>query len=291
MADTDAALARMNFSSRIAFRKTTDRGRQLLFQLWQPNPIIPQRCGSSGFRLRVPDASVPPKYTSVQLAGKETIMQQIAWQDGRPPVTSKRKKGRSSEVTYDDGRVYFGRDGGKQRGIDVSIELEDYVKYPAARFEQLHPKVDPYTKGVLCRLVSMNLRWIDAERIVYITRHRVGTAIDILCLNEAGEVVVIEVKTGYADVFCRHQTKMRGHFHALDDSVLNRAKLQALFGDVLMEEAYGVRATACYIIQAVASLADPNVVDTYVFDASDVMHYRAILRDSITGVRTLTRKF
>lgn len=281
----DETLMRMNHSSRVEYRRTTPRGRQILQQLWQPNPILPQRCGSSGFRLRVPDTSVPPKYMSVQLSGKETIMQQLAWRDGRPPVTGKRKRGQTSEVTYEDGRAYFGRDGGKQRGIDVAVELEDYVKYTPARFEELHPKVDPFTKAILCRLVDMKLRWIDAERIVYITRFRVGTAIDILCLNNAGEAVVVEVKTGYADVFGQARGNMLGHFRDIADSALNRAKLQALFGDVLLEEAYGVRAAACYVIQAVAVAGQPGTAQTHVFDASDLMPYRRILRDAITRLR------
>ncbi len=224
-------------------------------------------CGRSGFRV------YPIQGRFQQLCGAETALGRVVWHpdemvNGRRSYKRKRYAGQppsgSAAVLFDDGRAYFGTDGGVKRGRDVHNEVCDFVTMLDDRFHAAHPLVDPITKRVVCKLGKLGLLGIAAEFRVYDRDLGVGTAIDLLCLDAEGRLVAIELKTGYNDgVFVRprssNESRMRDVFAHVPDTVLNRARFQLALGVLLLERSYGVVVDRSYVIHAPsAKTVDPS---------------------------------
>jgi hypothetical protein len=223
---------------------------------------ILESCGASGFRVTSLDGRV-----SKSVAGAHRTLQAAMWsakairggrparapfkksrpqrhrkdneigeawgQLGEPPLPMPR--GRSSTVRFDTGKSYFGHAAGLKRGSAVHREVGRFVTWESERFNASYPKVDPMTKGVLLQLCKLNFVGVDAEFPVFDTDLGVGTMIDLVCLNATGELVFVELKTGYDNAFTESQSRMRRPFTHLEDSALNRARTQILLAMALFE--------------------------------------------------------
>ena len=250
------------------------------------NGVIAEHCGDSGFRL----VSLTSN-KATPLTGAESSLSALCWypQGAYKSKGTKRKRGSSTSVRFDDGRSYFGRAGGKRRGDDVHVELEHYVRWSQSRFDEAHPRVDPMTYAVLNAILDANIKCIDGNRIVYDKTWRRGTALDLLGYKRnTGEAVVFEVKTGYDACFDEPDTEhpwMRAPFDDIANTPLNRARFQALFGAILTERAFGVHITYCYVIHVASSAKKPVL-----HGLGPVASYRAQLELSITLSRPLAPK-
>jgi hypothetical protein len=90
------------------------------------------------------------------------------------------------------------------------------------------------TKAALLLLKQLGYTGVHAEYIVYDADLRVGTAVDLVCLDAAGNTVFVELKTGYDDgVFVASRKTMQAPFQKVRDSALNRARTQLLLAIML----------------------------------------------------------
>ncbi len=190
-----------------------------------------EHCGASGFRVE----STLTKCTT-QLSGAHRILGTYIWSDSpvRSATSKKRKRKRRGSLRFDNGRTYFGSAGGLTRGLDVHTELARFVMWPPTRFRALYTAVDPMTKAALVLLKKLGYTGVHAEYMVYSTALRVGTAVDLVCLDATGGIVFIELKTGYDDgVFTKSRKTMCAPFQQIRDSALNRARTQLLLAIML----------------------------------------------------------
>jgi len=236
------------------YKRTTALGRQNIELLFKPRRWHIEGCGWSGYRLFLDNRA------SVQLRGAHNNLARLVWPADRP--SGKKRKRGSSSVVFDDDRKYFGRSGGMERGKDVHKELEDFIMMPPDRFQHVHPKVDPLTSSVLRNLKQYGLKPIASEVTVgdvqlsedgkdIVIKSHSGTALDIVCINTLGEIETVETKTGYSGTnFAESDEKtlnMRAPFAHLKDTPLVRAKLQLLYGAVLLHVSKGIRPTGLWI--------------------------------------------
>jgi hypothetical protein len=278
-----------NYSAKQAYaRGFATEPIRLLFLNERQSGWKPERCGGSGFRVcRLEDS----RHT-VKLAGAETTLTTLCWSPTkimtyRAPT---RKRGRyegeassyhhDSTVRFEDGRVYFGRGGGRLRGADVHTQIEHYVKWAPPRFTSLYPQgVDPMSKAALVCLFNRKLHPIDTERIVYNLEWRLGTAIDLPCVMgpTGNELALVEVKTGGANgsftaLIDPREPNMKAPFDGIPDTPLNRARLQILLGKILFERSYPMRVAACFVLHAPSS-EEPAVL----IDVGPVAQYEQVL--------------
>lgn len=253
---------RKSFGAVEAFKTTTAVGRAVIRQLFgtkDSTGIYPESCGTDGFRLCFAQPPFGKKLLPLSLTGSKKCLEAVCWDADSSVVSAPKRKrddGDDPTIRFDDGRTYYGRSGGKERGIQVHEEVEHFILWSPKRFKHAHPGVDPMTKAVLCRLGAMELVGIDSERIVYRRDIRAGTGVDFLCLNKHGQLVTGELKTGSDDCFdlpSRSHPFMFEPFDHLPNSPLNRARMQLLFGNMLLEHSHGVVVAESFVVHAPAS--------------------------------------
>lgn len=212
-------------------KRTNAAGRETLKELradMMNRDIL--HCPGSGFRL-VRAADQAP----LKLRGAHAVLGQYFWSAARFGGKTKRR-GRGNGVTrLSNGRVYYGSAGGLARGKDVHQQVGDFVMMDAARYNAIHGPVDQLTRAVLVRLGKEGFLGVYAEYLVAHADLALGTAVDLVCMDRAGHLVFVELKTGYQDAFTagKKGAKMRGPFSRFDDTPLNRARSQVLYAQAL----------------------------------------------------------
>lgn len=261
---------------------------------WYPEakPATPKRTRDS---ISTIDTLTPIDLDNVSMSSSDTIddpmLDVYAEGLGLPSQSkSRRKAGKPTKdktVRFDDGRVYYGRDGGLKHGSDVHQEIEHFIIWTSERFNATHPRVDPMTKAVLCRLGTLGLMGIGAEVKVGNLKLGIATAVDGVALNSKGELVTFETKTGSRGFFTlpsRSHPNMKAPFDGLEESLLNRARLQLLFGTLLLEYQCGVTVAESYVLYAESS--DPNI-EAIAFDLGPVATYRNTLSIALQTWRNI----
>ena len=208
--------------------RTTVRGKASLADLTRyVKDERVMHCPGSGYLVQ--KDGVP----STKLYGACRALDQCLWSE-KPVASSKsRKRPRSDALVFDNGRSYFGVACGQARGKDVHEECAHITMWDAKRFAARYKSVDPMTKAVLLHLKGLGYTRVHAEYMVYDKALGAGTAVDMVCLDRAGHIVFVELKTGYQDIFTRHRENMKAPLAAIKDSPLNRARTQLLFAIAL----------------------------------------------------------
>ena len=179
---------------------------------------------------------------------------------------------RGSNILHIGDRVYYGRGGGQQRGIDIHDDVMRVVRTGTNRQKLMHVgQVDPLCRKVLLVLGKrgLHLTSFASELIVYDRASASGTAADIACLNTAGQLVLVELKTGYAgSIFTS-----AGHsppqcfgrpFRDLTDSPLNRAYIQLVYTIALARRAYRLPVSESVHGYVVHAYTDTNSLQEHV---------------------------
>lgn len=130
------------------------------------------------------------KKTSTKLAGLTKRLAKRVWSSGALPTIAKRADPRP-------GGHWGGKRGGIKRGERVDAQLSRLINAgPAALKKAGH--VYNLTKMVLAGLAARGLEPVMAQRAVASQAHRVGTAADFVCVdNAANRLVLVELKCGH----------------------------------------------------------------------------------------------
>lgn len=131
-----------------------------------------------------------------------------------------------------------GRFFGSIQGKQVHSETEDFILLDEKNFRKKHGgTMHDWTRRLLMDLIGrMRLYPIQCEFKVGDLALRMGTAIDMICVNPAtGHLVFLELKTGHADYFENTDgTMMRRSLKFLRNSPLNWANVQLTTGVLLL---------------------------------------------------------
>ena len=243
------------FWARQLYWRTTPLGRRNIAALFDIRGWHVEACGRSGYKL------FRNFQASVQLRGADNNLGRLVWPAAR--ASGKKRKFGESEVMFEDGRHYFGRDGGLERGKAIHKELEDFVKLSPEQFNQKHPKVDPITSSILLKLKEHKLSPIASEVGVVDVQSCAGTGIDMLCLNERGEIEMVETKTGYVNTnFTEVDNKtkdMKPPYAHLKDTPFVRAQMQNLYGAILLESCMTIRVAGLWIVHGTPDTDTANL--------------------------------
>ena len=154
---------------------------------------------------------------------------------------------------------------GQARGTAVHQQLCDYARYyqvDPKKFTKKHPVVHPYTTKVLMALRRWGLTLWYGEWEIYDDHIGYATAVDMLCTDRKGSVVLVEVKTGYNGSFELGHKPMAGPMGKLmSDSPANQAMLQALVMEQTVRKRYGslsVQAVVIHVSDEGVSLHSPR---------------------------------
>ena len=146
---------------------------------------------------------------------------------------------------------------GTTHGSCIDYELQEYVRDPDKFNSNKHRK-DQCTLAILRDLKKKRWRILSSQLIIYCATLRIGTAIDLLCVDEFGELVLLEVKcTQYLDYYHHVQWDARKKRLAtfarpLQDvnySVYNSHQLQLFLMKLIMSYQYGVRDMRVFLCQ------------------------------------------
>ncbi len=140
---------------------------------------------------------------------------------------------------------------GRRRGTTVHSQLESYANETDFEvFVSRHPALHPYAKKAIKALEIWKLEPIRAELAIADPILMIGTAIDMVCVDEEGRLVIIEWKCGMDHYMMRGTASMRGPLGAFySNSPLNQAYFQLLFERAILQYHYGVVPAKAYVVQ------------------------------------------
>lgn len=173
------------------------------------------------------------------LQGLLPRLKSLYWPTGSYKNLQKKTKGIVKRTKKRRGR---GRFQGLIRGKEVHKQLKDFVQLDGKNFAKRHPNgLHDYTERVLKAMVGrMGLRVFVPEMPIYDEVIRVGTAVDKICLDKDGNLVLLEFKTGYKDYFYNQDGFMRHSLKEFANSMKNRATLQLASAALILEKAYQI---------------------------------------------------
>lgn len=183
---------------------------------------------------------------------------------GRSNSPARKPRKRSSPFAYMQQGMKIGR--------KVDKELKDLCKVqPKTRLKKL-PLLHPQTKKILAALNDEQLGLDRAQVCVGALQYRLGTAVDMVCVDlteESKLPVVIEVKSGWQTDYYRHtRYNMSSPFEDLDDSPANQHQIQlavnvALYCMSYYDQQYvyeHIQAMKAYVIRAVPHRDEVDVI-------------------------------
>jgi hypothetical protein len=139
--------------------------------------------------------------------------------------------------------------GGQIRGSIVHKQLMMYAnKYSVEEFKKQYLSIHPYSIKAF-RFLKIN-EWIPiiAELPVADPDLMIATAIDMICINTKGEIILIEWKTGMDNYMLQGTQSMDGPIKD-NNCPLNQAHLQLLFGKIFLEKNHGIKSDKEYVVQ------------------------------------------
>ena len=184
-----------------------------------------------------------------------------------------------------------GRFFGSIQGSQVHHELEDYILLDNKNFtkkygDQLHP----WTRRILQYIIQQGWYPIQCEFKVGNLALRVGTAIDMICVDtKTGHLVFIEIKTGYATYFENSDgTRMRRCLNFMRNSPLNKASVQLMAGVVMLLDqnpTLKLEHSSSHVLRI-----DEDNLCAYAIDNAFISRMRPTLMQSMRGATTVAQK-
>ena len=243
-----------SYSARYYYKKATRLGRaniEYAFTTDRLQGLLPETCGKEGFRVvNVATGEI------IKCSSAHKTLTTLCWDPDIVPATPKRPRSDGDRtIRYDQDRTYYGRSGGAEHGKDVHVEVQHFIQWSPKKFSIAHEPADPLSKNICCSMSDLGVWVVDAERIVRCVNWGCATAMDAWGIDKVtGEAVGFEYKTGSDGTFtqpCRKNPKMRApYFDDIDNTPLNRARMQLMYGCILFERGFGVTMERAYVIHA-----------------------------------------
>lgn len=145
--------------------------------------------------------------------------------------------------------------GGMVRGSIIHHQLEliiERIMTGANGLENFYFKTHEYTKKVIRAFKTWKLTPIMSEAPVSLYSINIATAIDIICCDSDGKLVLIELKTGMESNFSVGNGKMKGPWQALN-SPKNQALCQMAIGGAIFEMNTGIKNVRKYVVKVDSS--------------------------------------
>lgn len=170
-----------------------------------------------------------------------------------------------------------GRFYGIIRGTEVHMELKDFVEMNEKGFRKKYPLIHEYTRRILLFISSMNWTPFIAEFNVFDEQLRIGTSIDMVCLDKiTGKVIFLEFKTGYANYFTNHTGYMRNSLKKLTNSPYNQAHIQLIVSVLIVMKHHrlSVSEFEMYVIRVDEECLSPHKVSNDYLSSKATKIYR-----------------
>ena len=117
-----------------------------------------------------------------------------------------------------------GAGGGMRRGTKVDVEMRKACEdVRNGRAPTVH---HPYAQKALKALQALQLKLVDAQVPVFCAATGFKTYIDIVCIDEKGVAVVVELKCGFRGYHDRSSGRMLHEFKTLTNAPKNQHMLQ-----------------------------------------------------------------
>jgi hypothetical protein len=142
--------------------------------------------------------------------------------------------------------------GGQVRGCIVHKQLMMYAnEYSLEEFKEQYLNIHPYTIEAFKFLKKIK-NWIPirAEVAVGDPELMMATSIDMICMNQKGETILIEWKTGMDNYILKGTEPFNGPLKE-NNCPLNQAYLQLLFGKIMLEKNHGIKSDKEYVVQII----------------------------------------
>lgn len=135
---------------------------------------------------------------------------------------------------------------GRHRDLGLSVFIQPRLAVPARlrqdqTLQRLRNNLHLHTRRVVTGLHMLKLRPIASQLPVGHEILRVGTALDLLCIDIERHLVVVEIKSGFDTYYERHTLdRMRPPFQDKNDSPHNQHQLQLALSLLLFCRTYNL---------------------------------------------------
>jgi hypothetical protein len=159
----------------------------------------------------------------------------------RPRPRSQKRLARKHARQREKKATGGGRFGGIVKGSRVHHEVKDFVLYDARAFQKTHRQVHAYTTRLLEAIVKLR-HWTPLlpEFCIVDEALGIGTAVDLIAVDRAGDLVLLEFKTGYQDYWDAADGHMLHALALLPNTPRNRASLQVATAALFLNRRYQV---------------------------------------------------
>ena len=138
---------------------------------------------------------------------------------------------------------------GRVLGTLIHKQLCLYARCRSKKsFDKVCPKPHDYTIRVVNSLLEKGISLLFAEFIIVDPHVEYATALDLVGVNSSGKLTIVEVKTGYENIFTIGKTRFQKPFERWYNSPVNQARLQLLLPCLTLKYQYGVKVDSAWVL-------------------------------------------
>lgn len=129
---------------------------------------------------------------------------------------------------------------GLKRGKEVHDQTEYYVKNGMEQLFHKYREPHPMLDQIIKQLWIHKLVPVQSEYPIFHPKLFIGTNVDMVCRDEKGRMVFVELKTGDLNSMCGYYKKMESPFKDITDNRMWQAVLQVKLAALLVEKIYSL---------------------------------------------------
>jgi hypothetical protein len=160
--------------------------------------------------------ALPAGMTKRTLRGVTRIMKDELWEARSPPQRRRTPTKTGTPRPRGQKALY-----GAMRGSLIHRQLQEAIQLDRASFLRRHPEgTHPWLAPLVEALLARGWRPVRSEFVTCDPALDMATQIDLVCVDRAGRLILIELKTGYAD----------GAFTTVVDGAWRKGSVPARYG-------------------------------------------------------------
>jgi hypothetical protein len=213
------------------------------------------------------------KKTKIRLRGLRPTLKEYCWKDYEYDAKVVKATRKRLKIVGGTG-ARFGS-ACEDRGKRVHREVEIFTNMPDD-YERLVPEPHPYTVKFLRALTMHMYRPLYSEFKIFDEHAKIGTAIDLLCVDEnpatEGRLVLVELKCGMDGYELVGNGCMQGPMSVINNCPLNQAFLQVMYASIILEMNYGIEPGLCIVAHVFKTGADLHPLPVEIEMLKDALH-------------------